>query len=62
MESATENNRHSLTQRMVRVKTGGKSTRYGNANYHYGQTLPGARQNRHVWSFVPVKRAGMSLR
>lgn len=49
MESATENNRPTgLVPRWVRVKTCGKSARSAVAILPDGQTLLGARQNRHV--------------
>lgn len=62
MESATENNRLLNLILGVRVKTYGKSVRPGIAIYYGGQTLSGARQNRHVLVFVPEKHAGMSQR
>lgn len=49
MESATENNRPIFFfENRVRVKTCGKSARSVVAILFDGQTLPGARQNRHV--------------
>jgi len=59
MESATENNRHLL---MVRVKTGGKSTRLVVAMQSMGKPYREQDKVGMHWLFVPVKHAGMSHR